>query len=154
MREREVVVRRGARVVVVDPVGRVLLLLGFDPETPDVQYWYTPGGGLEPGETSVVAAVRELYEETGLAVTAADLGEPVCEDFDEFPFEGRLYQQTNDFFLLRTSAFTATPLAFESHELRSVVRLAWFTLDELVASVETFYPAELPDLVRQAIALG
>jgi 8-oxo-dGTP pyrophosphatase MutT (NUDIX family) len=29
-------------------------------------YWHTIAGGVEPGETSDAAAVRELWEETGL----------------------------------------------------------------------------------------
>ncbi|MET8704313.1 NUDIX hydrolase [Kitasatospora sp. NPDC004723] len=32
-----------------------------------------PGGHVDPGETSLAAAVRELEEETGLAVLAGDL---------------------------------------------------------------------------------
>jgi 8-oxo-dGTP pyrophosphatase MutT (NUDIX family) len=31
--------------------------------------WYTPGGGMDPGETPELCAVRELHEETGLEPT-------------------------------------------------------------------------------------
>jgi len=31
-------------------------------------FWGTPGGGLEPGESYGDAAIRELLEETGIAV--------------------------------------------------------------------------------------
>ncbi|WP_083929423.1 NUDIX hydrolase [Catelliglobosispora koreensis] len=35
--------------------------------------WAFPGGAFEPGETPVQAAVRELFEETGVPVEPADL---------------------------------------------------------------------------------
>jgi len=31
-------------------------------------YWLVPGGGVDPGETMVEAAPRELLEETGYSV--------------------------------------------------------------------------------------
>ena len=40
--------------------GRVLLVRGRGS-------FMMPGGGIEPGETPMAAAVRELHEETGLA---------------------------------------------------------------------------------------
>ena len=40
---------------------------------PTRSYWTLPGGGVEPGETAAAAAVREVFEETGLRVRAVRL---------------------------------------------------------------------------------
>ena len=40
---------------------------------PTRSYWTLPGGGIEAGETPAEAAVREVGEETGLAVKAVRL---------------------------------------------------------------------------------
>lgn len=46
--------------------GQVLLTVQMGDE-PDVQL---PGGGIDPGETSVTALHREVYEETGWRISA------------------------------------------------------------------------------------
>ncbi|HVE64338.1 MAG TPA: NUDIX domain-containing protein [Mycobacteriales bacterium] len=148
----ELVRRRAARVIVVDVAARVLLMQGCDPADPGERYWFTPGGGLEPGESMTDAATRELREETGFAASPTDFGEPVWHDVSVFPFEGRVYEQSQDFFLLRTPGFDAAPLGFEEHESRSVTGLRWWSLDELKVTHETFYPPVLIWLVRALIA--
>ena len=49
----------------MDADGRLLLI---EQERPSGRQWRLPGGGVEPGESMVEAAVREAREETGLAV--------------------------------------------------------------------------------------
>ncbi|WDM16490.1 NUDIX hydrolase [Streptomyces lavenduligriseus] len=57
--------------VVLLAAGHVLLIeRGWDPYE---GCWALPGGHVDKGETSLEAAVRELEEETGIPVPAADL---------------------------------------------------------------------------------
>ena len=60
-------VRVRASALVTDSEGRLLLVL--QPGVP-ADFWILPGGGVEEGETSREAVVREVREETGLAVEA------------------------------------------------------------------------------------
>lgn len=58
------VVRRSVRALLLDEAGQLLLIRrtkpGLDP------YWTVPGGGVEPGDAGLRAAlVRELREELG-----------------------------------------------------------------------------------------
>ncbi len=59
---------RIAGVILVDPRGRLLLQLRDGKTEVDPHRWSLPGGHLNPGEEPLVAAHRELYEETGLKV--------------------------------------------------------------------------------------
>lgn len=60
--------RLSARFLIVDQAGRVLLFRFVDARGPlsGQDFWGTPGGGVEDGETLEQAALRELQEETGL----------------------------------------------------------------------------------------
>jgi 8-oxo-dGTP pyrophosphatase MutT (NUDIX family) len=46
-----------------DDTGQILLV-----KHADTGLWVAPGGAIEPGETPADAAVREMWEETGLLV--------------------------------------------------------------------------------------
>lgn len=56
--------------------GRVLLVRRGRPPLRDL--WTFPGGHVEPGETLAEAVLREVREETGLAVTL--LGDPLVHE--------------------------------------------------------------------------
>ncbi len=90
MADNSQVLRPAAYCVIYDDVGRVLLTEWARPQittggtrseaemgptaTRQVQGWTLPGGGLDFGEHPADAAIREVYEETGLHVEL--LGDP------------------------------------------------------------------------------
>ncbi len=150
----DAIMRRAARVLLLDGAGRVLLLRGCDPAEPAVRYWFTVGGGLDPGETLAQAAARELYEETGLRVRVDELGEPVWQDVTEFGFDGRWYRQEQDFYVVQVDRWQVSTANFDTYEHATVDEHRWWSPDELEVTAETYYPAELPTLVRHALGAG
>lgn len=143
----ETIDRVTGRVLVLDPQGRVLLLQGFDPARPQRLFWFTIGGGADPGESLAQAAARELREEAGISAEAADLGEPVWSRRTEFSFDGRLLAQHESYFVLRTTGPEVSLDGLDHLERDTVTGYRWWDPEELAASGERFYPPELPSLL-------
>lgn len=146
------VLRKVARVVLLDPEDRILLMHGYEPDDPDTTWWFTPGGGLEGGETREEAALRELVEETG--ITQVDLGPVLWRRTCSFPFDGRRWDQDEWYFLARTAQTETRPGGLTELERRSVAGLRWWTSAELLASRETVYPTKLAGLLRTLLDEG
>jgi 8-oxo-dGTP pyrophosphatase MutT (NUDIX family) len=147
--------RTAARVVVVDPDGRVLLFGSrlVDLETPPgpVLYWYTPGGRTEPGESARITATRELAEEIGLVVDPGALEGPVWLRRVVAPLLGELYDHRETYFVLRDVVHEVdvsgqTELeAFEDQPWR------WWSVTEISASQESFAPRELAAVLPELL---
>ncbi|WP_106409561.1 NUDIX hydrolase [Streptomyces odonnellii] len=144
--------RKVARVVLLDPQDRILLLHGFEPDDPGDDWWFTPGGGLEGDESREEAAVRELAEETG--ITQVELGPVLWRRICSFPFDGRRWDQDEWYFLARTAQTETSADGLTELELRSVAGLRWWTSAELLAARETVYPTRLAELLRTLLEEG
>ncbi|MEU3505815.1 NUDIX hydrolase [Streptomyces hundungensis] len=144
--------RKVARVILLDPQDRILLMHGYEPEDPSDTWWFTPGGGLEGDETRAEAALRELAEETG--ITDVELGPVLWQRTYSFPFDGRRWDQDEWYYLARTTQTEATPTGLTELELRSTAGLRWWTSAELSAARETVYPTRLAELLRTLLVEG
>jgi 8-oxo-dGTP diphosphatase len=70
--------RLAAYALVVDSAGRVLLARHPD-ERRHIGRWLLPGGGVEHGEHPEQAVIREVCEETGLAVQVGALRDVISD---------------------------------------------------------------------------
>ncbi|SCE07333.1 NUDIX domain-containing protein, partial [Streptomyces sp. DvalAA-14] len=144
--------RQVARVVLLDPADRILLLHGFDPPKPSATWWCTPGGGVEGQEELAEAARREVAEETG--ITQLDLGPVLWQRTCSFRFDGRRWKQDEWYFLGRTETVEVDTAGHTDLERRSVNGLRWWTCEELLRTRETVYPIRLAGLLRTLLDEG
>jgi 8-oxo-dGTP pyrophosphatase MutT (NUDIX family) len=135
-------------VLPVDPTGRVLLLCGLDPANPGQPFWFTVGGGVDPGETLAECAARELREEVGIAAGPAALGAPVWRRTVEFGFDGTRYRQDEEYFMLRVGSRAVSLDGMDDWEKQTVTGYRWMNAAELESLAEPFGPSELPRLLR------
>jgi 8-oxo-dGTP pyrophosphatase MutT (NUDIX family) len=146
--------RRVARVVLLDPEDRILLLHGHEPDDPADDWWFTPGGGVEGDETREEAALRELAEETGITAADAELGPVLWRRMCSFPFAGRRWNQDEWYYLARTRRTATEALGLTELERRSVCGARWWTCEELTRARETVYPKKLAGLLRRLLDEG
>jgi 8-oxo-dGTP pyrophosphatase MutT (NUDIX family) len=149
---RQRVVRDVSRVVLLDTDGDVLLLHGFDPEDSTAgRWWFTPGGGVEDGETLEAAALRELEEETGLRLDA--VAPLPGERTAVFDFDGRVWEQRERYFAARVQRFELDASGWTEGERRSLLGAKWWSVEEMRAASQRFFPDNLLELVAAAGAL-
>jgi 8-oxo-dGTP pyrophosphatase MutT (NUDIX family) len=145
--------RRAARVLLVDAADRVLLLRGTDPADPSLgEWWFTPGGGLDEGEQPAQAACRELAEETGLVLSAGQLGPVVHERVAHFTFSGTTYRQAEVFYLARIDRHEVDTAGWTPLEVASVLEHRWWPRTDLAGTAERVYPVDLVAVLDRALA--
>ncbi len=113
-----------AAYVIVRRGDEVLLLLRANTGYMDGR-WAVPAGHVEHGESAVAAAVRELKEEVGLDVDAADLV-PVTA-MHRTGGNGDPIDERVDFFFM-ASKWTGEPRLLEPEKAAG---LDWYPLDKL-----------------------
>ncbi len=147
----EPVVRPTARALLVDAAERVLLLRAR--ELSGSMFWFPPGGGIEPGETSDDAVLRELTEETGWA-------DPVVGPVIGYRrvvvawSDGVTYDCRETWYWARVDTLDVDVTGWTEDERRDMDEFRWWTLEELEHTDERLAPADLAARVRTLLADG
>jgi len=146
--------RSAVRVVLRDAGGRVLLFRAVLTSRSADAWWELPGGGLDPGETYLEAAIREIREETGLVVGPDQIGPPHWRRSATWSARG-IRRLQHEVVVQATVAgdqpgITGTEQTAE--ELEEYTGARWWTPDAIGASTERFYPGRLPELLGTFLA--
>lgn len=142
--------RRTARVLLVDDADRLLLFADSDPGVPGRRWWITPGGGIDPGESELVAAVRELEEEAGIVVEPASLVGPILVRPVVHGYSDVVVHQQDVFFACWVPAFEVSDAGHTEEERLTMTAHQWWTREELAATTEEIWPVDLLDVWADA----
>lgn len=154
--EETLPLRQAARLILIDPRDRIFFFQANDtvpvnPERPIYRYWFMPGGGLEPGETFAVAAVRELREETGLE--DVEIGPCVWKREQALKlYGGQLALCHERFFVVHAGTSNVDISGLHGYESEAYGNHRWWTLDELGQTTDIVFPEPITDLVEPILA--
>jgi 8-oxo-dGTP pyrophosphatase MutT (NUDIX family) len=145
--------RSSARVLPVDREGRALLQLATGLLLRRERRWLSIGGGVEPGETLVEAAAREMREEAGIVVDPAALGRPLGTTVIRHTVFGVLpVTEYLTYFAIALDEAVPTFAHQSPLERRTIVAHEWLTADELAGRPERLTDKALPRMIRAAVA--
>ncbi len=147
--------RPAARLLVLDEHDRVLLFrfVYQDAARGGQDYWATPGGAVEAGETVADAARRELAEETGLSVDT--IGVPIAHKEFVLPLpQGEQVLAEEHYFLVRVPKPVLSREHWTADEHDVMADHRWWSIPDLTATNDVVFPEDLVDILARVRVQG
>lgn len=121
-----------SRIIVVNEEEKILLVRGMVGSK-----WTLPGGGIEKNESPLLAAKRELFEETGIEVDQAIIKKVGTIEGKTSPVNYRAH-----IFFVRVNKDV---LPKHPHNQREIIEIGWFDPKKL--------PSDLSAIARTSLGL-
>lgn len=140
-------VRNAARIILLDGNNKILLFqiednTVYSPNEPVLNaFWVTPGGGLKENESFEEAAIRELWEETG--IEKVEISSCVWTRNKEINWKGEMILSHERFFVVRIKNVGIFLDNLTENEKEVYRSHKWWSIDELEDSNEKFIPDKL-----------
>lgn len=145
--------RKASRLLVINPSQEVLLFRFVHKDGPlaGQNYWATPGGGVEAGETFEVAAIRELREETGIKVDT--VAAPIADRKVPLMLPcGETVLAIEQYYLVHAPDEVLSKAEWTAHETQVMADHRWWSVNALRSTEETVWPQSLIDmLVKEGV---
>ena len=145
--------RLSARFLILNEAGQVLLFRFVHKRGPlaGLDFWATPGGGVEEGETLEQAAIRELFEETGLR--RESVGDVVArrEVILQLP-DGEEAVSDEWYYLVHLGADAPSWESWTDFEREVMIDHRWWSRQDLLETKATVWPESLAEMLDAATA--
>lgn len=140
-RPNEYVYRNTVRCILLNENNEIgLLLIDRNDSFGKMKHYETPGGGVEKGETSIQALIREMYEEVGCKLKNIV---HLCKISNEYNLIKRVDQA--DFYLAYIDEIGETHLM--SDEIGLIKGIKWFPICEYKKLYDEFPPYKVSQII-------